>query len=208
MGLRVYTAHLPPPSADDPTPVVIKEGFSWGAFIFGVIWALWYRLWIEAAALLALFLALGVIADFVSLSDGVESAVLLAVAVLIGFSGNDWRRESLRRRGFQEGGVASGPTSEDALRRFLDLRVAEAPKPAPTPASYQDPAALFPAPVAEPVPETPGPGGAAAGSIAGWYSSSYQPPRATDPTYPGDPQPENAPGYGYTDARPDDRPRG
>src|SRR5689334_3386232 len=102
MGLRLYTVHLPPPSSDDTTPVLIKEGFSWGAFFFNVIWTLWYRLWIESAALLALFLALGVVSDFISLSDSVETAILLAVAVLIGFGGNDWRRESYRRRGYRD----------------------------------------------------------------------------------------------------------
>jgi hypothetical protein len=172
MGLRLYTVHLPPSASDDTTPVVIKEGFSWGAFIFGVIWTLWYRLWIEAAALLALFLAFGVIADFINLSEPVQSAILLAVAVLIGFAGNDWRRESLRRRGFLEAAVVSGPDPENALRRFLDLHAAES-RAVAAPAPYQDPAALFPAPLPVTAPAAPG---GATGSIAGWYASTYQPP--------------------------------
>lgn len=175
MALRLYTVHLPPPSADDNTPVLIKEGFAWGACIFGVLWALWHKLWIEAAALLALFLALGVISDFVDLTDPVETAIMLAIAVLIGFGGNDWRRESFRRRGYRDAGVVSGPDQENALRRFLDLRTADEQKAPPAAPVYQDPAALFPAPLPASVPAAPG--GAPAGSIAGWYASSnYQPP--------------------------------
>lgn len=172
MGLRLYTVHLPPPLSDDTTPVLIKEGFSWGACVLGVIWTLWHKLWIETAALLALFLALGVISDFIDLTDPVETAILLAVAVLIGFGGNDWRRESYRRRGYRDAGVVSGPDAENALRRFLDLRAVEGQRPAPAPAVYQDSAALFPAPLP---PATPG-GAAHGGSIAGWYASGqYQP---------------------------------
>lgn len=181
MGLRLYTVHLPSSLSEDPTPVLIKEGFAWGAFILGVIWTLWHRLWIEAAALLALFLALGVIGDFVDLSEPVESAIMLAVTMLIGFGGNDWRRESLRRRGYHEAGVVSGPDAESALRRFLDLRAVDGQRASAAPASYQDPAALFPAPL----PASAAPG--AAGSIAGWYAGSYQPAR------PGDTTPDNGP---------------
>ena len=147
MGLRVYTVHLPSALSKDGIPVLVKEGFSWGAFLLGVVWALWHRLWIEAAALLALFLAVGVIADFIALSEPVESAVMLAITILIGCSGNDWRRESLRQRGYQEAGVVVGPNADDALRRFLDLRAIDAGN-APTPSvSYQEPAALYAAPV-------------------------------------------------------------
>lgn len=170
MGLRLYTVHLPPPSSDDTMPVLIKEGFSWGAFLFSVIWTLWHKLWIETAALLALSLALGVISDFIALSDSIETAILLAVAVLIGFGGNDWRRESFRRRGYRDAGVVSGPDPENALRRFLDLRAVDDQRPAPAPTVYQDPAALFPAPLPPAAPP-----GSQGGSIAGWYASGHQP---------------------------------
>ncbi len=175
MGLRLYTVHLPPPSSGDTVPVLIKEGFSWGAFLFNVIWTLWHRLWIESAALLALFLALGVISDYIALTDSVETAIMVAVAVLIGFSGNDWRRESYRRRGYRDADVVSGPDPENALRRFLDLRAVDNHRPAPAPAAYQDPAALFPSPLP---PTTPS--GGQGGSIAGWYASGQTRPLDPD----------------------------
>jgi hypothetical protein len=183
MGLRVYTVHLPPPSSDDPTPVLVKEGFSWPGFFFGVIWALWHRLWIEAAALLALFIAAGVIFDVTNLGEPVESVIMFAVALLVGLNGNDWRRESLRRRGYQEAGVVAGPDSDNALRRFLDLRAVtvQATRPIypPTGVSGGTPGSAAPGAVK--------PGALAAGSIAGWYSSSVPPAgssslRGFDPT--------------------------
>jgi hypothetical protein len=183
MGLRVYTVHLPPPSSDDPTPVLVKEGFSWPGFFFGVIWALWHRLWIEAAALLALFIAAGVIFDVANLGEPVESLIMFAVALLVGFNGNDWRRESLRRRGYQEAGVVAGPDSDNALRRFLDLRAVAA--------HAARPHAALPAQVttgAAAVSGTIVPSAAGAGSIAGWYASAVQQPGPAErgylPDYP------------------------
>jgi len=161
MGLRVYTVHLPSLLSRDKTPVLIKEGFSWGGFLFGMIWALWHRLWIEAAALLALVLAVGVIADFIELSEPIEAAVMLTIAVLIGCSGNDWRRESLRQRGYHEIGVVVGSSMEEALRRFLDLRELEAQSHTVPRTPYQEsaahfaPAAPYQAAVVTPPPSVP-----------------------------------------------------
>ncbi len=181
MGLRVYTVHLPPPSSDDPTPALVKEGFSWLGLVFGVIWALWHRLWIEAAALLALFIAAGVIFDVTNLGEPVESLIMFAIALLIGFNGNDWRRQSLRRRGYQEAGVVAGPDADNALRRFLDLRAVAAHTARP----------VSPTPVAGPVSAAPGtvvPSAVVTGSIAGWYASTVQSPIPADrgyrPDYP------------------------
>ncbi len=131
MGLRIYTVHLPTSSlrevVRDAVPHLVKEGFSWPAFFLGVIWALWHRLWIEAAALIALFLAAGVILDSLEPGESIQLAVMIAIAVLIGASGNNWRRESLRRRGFVDAGVVAGPDTENALCRYLDLRALAAP---------------------------------------------------------------------------------
>lgn len=143
MGLRVYTVHLPSPSSGESTPVLIREGFSWGAFILGIIWTLWHRLWIESAALLALFLAMDIIVDFISLSEQVETIVMVGIAVLIGCNGNDWRRASLRQRGYHEAGVVVGPGAEEALQRFLDLRAVVVRDMPALPKPPQETAALY-----------------------------------------------------------------
>jgi hypothetical protein len=182
MGLRVYTAHLPPASSDDPMPALVKEGFSWPGFFFGVVWALWHRLWIEAAALLALFIAAGVAFDAAGIGEPFDSVVMFAIALLVGFNGNDWRRQSLRRRGYQEAGVVVGPDADTALRRFLDLRAVTVQAARPvypaTGVSGGTPGSAAPGAVT--------PGALAAGSIGGWYSSAVQPMSPADRGYPPD----------------------
>lgn len=166
MGLRLYTVHLPSASAEESVPVLVKEGFSWPAFFLNIVWTLWHRLWIESAALLALFLALGVVLDYANLSDAMEAAILVAVAVLVGNSAADWRRQSLQRRGFRDGGVVTGTDIESALRRFLDLRAVELQALRPTTSAMP------------PQPVSPAAGSPAGGSIAGWYSNTFHQPAA------------------------------
>ena len=186
MGLRVYTVHLPSLLSWDKTPVLIKEGFSWGGFVFGMIWALWHRLWIEAAALLALTLAVGVIADYIDLSEPIEAAVMVTIAVLVGCSGHDWRRESLRQRGYHEIGVVVGPNMDEALRRFLDLRELDAQShAAPAPRlAYRDFAA--PLAVTEPYQAaivTPPPASSAAPASVFGAASLDQIPSGASPGF-------------------------
>ena len=197
MGLRVYTVHLPPLLSGNTTPALISEGFSWGAFLLGVIWTLWHRLWIESAALLALFLAVGVITDFIALSEPIEAAILLAIRVLIGCSGNDWRRESLHQRGYRDGGVVVGRGGEDALRRYLDLRGFDQGKFPAAPPPYRETAALYPAASYQAV------------SATRPAASTAQPPTAADPRAQAKDQPaQQGSSFGHPDnALRDYRPR-
>ena len=184
MGLRVYSVHMPPLLSGNTTPVLIAEGFSWGAFLLGVIWTLWHRLWIESAALLALFLAVGVIADFIALSEPIEAAILLAISGLIGCGGNDWRRESLHQRGFRDVGVVVGRSGEDALRRCLDLRGIDQGKPHAAPLPYREAAALYPAATYQT-------------ASAGAMTPMAQAQTAEQRAHPQDQQPQHGPSFGH-----------
>ena len=68
---------------------------------------------------------------------------MLTIAVLIGCSGNDWRRESLRQSGYHEVGVVVGSTMDEAMRRFFDLRELDAQSHATPRLSYRDATAPF-----------------------------------------------------------------
>lgn len=167
MALRVYTVHLPPASANDGAPILVKEGFSWPAFVLGPIWTLWQRLWLVSTFLIAFYIALGAGLDALALDEITKSLISLTVHVLIGLSAADWRRAGLRRRGYAEVGVVSGPDLESALRRFLDLRAVDGSSTLP------------------PGPNSPRGG---LGSLTGWYASSFA-DRSTRPsgTRPLDP---------------------
>ena len=49
---KVYTAHVRGRGGVDADIVFVKDGFSWPAFFFTAVWALWHRLWLFALIVL------------------------------------------------------------------------------------------------------------------------------------------------------------
>ena len=121
--MRVYTVHMRRPALDPVTDFrLVKEGFSWPAFFFSSVWALWSRLWLVAAGLLALEFAVGAALSLLDRSFWTQTALSLSLAILIGMFANDLKRWTLFRRGFLEVAVVTGDGIDDAERRFWDQR--------------------------------------------------------------------------------------
>ena len=113
--MRVYTAHLPPAAA--AAPVLLREGFAWGACLFGGVWLAAHRLWLAAL----IWFGLAVLGALL-LPSWALAPVGLAAALLLGFHGQDLRRAALSRRGWQPGEVVAASDAEAALARLLDAR--------------------------------------------------------------------------------------
>jgi len=116
--MRIYTVHYRP-EAGGGDVVLVKEGFSWPALVFGPLWALWHGLWVVALCLLALIVLAGAIGAVVGLDGVTEAAVSMGLAIAVGCTANDLRRWTLDRRGFSEEAVVMGGGEDEALRRFL-----------------------------------------------------------------------------------------
>ncbi|HEX9465194.1 MAG TPA: DUF2628 domain-containing protein [Alphaproteobacteria bacterium] len=117
---RIYSVHIRAWSASpDREAVFIREGFSWGAFFFSLLWALRYRLWLGALVILALSIAVSLVSDLVGLDPITSAALGLAVALIIGWEANDWRRRSLARRGHMNAGLIAAESRLEAERRFF-----------------------------------------------------------------------------------------
>ncbi len=127
MSPRLYTVQTDPVSHDDDAGAVfLREGFSWGAALFTVLWAAWRGLWVWAAVLLAVELALIGVHAWVGFDAASWAALLIGYHVVVGFSANDWRRARLARRGHLDAGVVLGRNLVAAEQRFCDLRGAVA----------------------------------------------------------------------------------
>jgi uncharacterized protein DUF2628 len=83
----------------------IPVGFCWGAFVFGVGWAIYRRLWLVALAMFSV----GIVLWFVTEMAEAQNSRALAFASLLllvgnvvtcGIFGNRWRRWTLERRGY------------------------------------------------------------------------------------------------------------
>ncbi|HSR55552.1 MAG TPA: DUF2628 domain-containing protein [Alphaproteobacteria bacterium] len=121
-GLRVYSIHLPPPySARGAEPEALREGFSFGAFLLNVLWALTNRLWIFAGILFLLFIVALAAAELLGLNLAGELVLILAIMIWAGMEGNDRLRAGLAGRGWREAGVIAAESEDAAIRRFADL---------------------------------------------------------------------------------------
>jgi Protein of unknown function (DUF2628) len=121
--MRVYTVHMHRPALDPEEDIrLVKEGFSWPAFFFSFVWALWCRLWLVAAGLLTLELAVGAVLSFLNGDWWTQAALSLGTAVLIGVFANDLKRWTLFRRNYLEVAVVTGSGIDAAERRFWDQR--------------------------------------------------------------------------------------
>src|SRR5271166_3488658 len=97
--MRSWTVHL----RRQTLPRLIPEGFSRGAFLFGPLWLLSCGAWIPAVLQAAAY-------------------AIIALALLVGFSGNDLVSWSLGLRGYVLSGVVVARDAEGALLRLLEMR--------------------------------------------------------------------------------------
>lgn len=111
--MRAWTVHLPPEAASSRPPLLLREGFSFWAFLFGPFWLLAHRCWLAGLAALLLMVALGFL-------PGAWGALLpLGLNLLLGFHAQDLRRWTLGRRGWRLAHVVLGEDEDTALVRLL-----------------------------------------------------------------------------------------
>ena len=111
--MRIYTAHI----HSRKPPVLVREGFSWGALFFGPLWLLAHAAWIAGVIALALLVAICTLAP-----PPMRPVLALALFVLLGLNGQDLRRWSLSLRRFQLAHVVAARNREEAFLRLLANR--------------------------------------------------------------------------------------
>ena len=133
--MRFHTIHLPSinlidqpintnPLWDQIDEVVaIKEGFCWPAFLFSMVWAIFYRLWIYVFYLVAINSIVLILIFQFGANHLVIFFSLMVILILFGYVANDARRSNLRKKGFFEQIIVIAPTKNTAIRRYLDICV-------------------------------------------------------------------------------------
>ena len=111
--MKIWTAHEKP----DASPVLLREGFSFAALLFGPLWLAAHRAWFPAGATVLLTLI------FLLLTHPPASIIcILGLALLLGLSGWDLVRWSITRRGYLESNIVTGRDEDEALTRLLETR--------------------------------------------------------------------------------------
>ena len=116
--MAVYVVMEPPGEAGQAERAgLIRDGFSWLAFLLPPLWLLWQRLWIEA---LLAFVTLGLLSAISELAGfGLAGwSLTLLVSLYVGLEGQAMRVNALRRRGWRDWGVVSADRFDDAEARY------------------------------------------------------------------------------------------
>jgi len=111
--MKLFTTHVRP----DRPPVLVREGFSWGALLLGFVYFALCGAWIVAVLNMAALL----LAFALGRATG-SAAPLIGLLVMQGIFGRDLLRWSLARRGFAEGPVVAAPDHDQAFARLLGAR--------------------------------------------------------------------------------------
>jgi hypothetical protein len=123
--VKIYTALL----KQDAEPVLVREGFAWGALFFGPLWLAVHRAWIPAAISLAAYVLIGLLAP-----RPAAAILIVALAVLLGLTGQDLRRWALEWRGYLLVHILAAVNGDDAFMRLMALRPDLAARYRPEPA--------------------------------------------------------------------------
>lgn len=92
----------------------IPEGFSWGALLFGLVWALWHRMWVVAALLFVAASLLTIASHLQFLGPGLATLLNLAIGLVFAFEARNLEVMSLERAGFRRSGLIQASNAEAA----------------------------------------------------------------------------------------------
>jgi len=126
--MRIYTVHCRPGSREpDAEAILIKEGFSWPAFLIAPLWLLFQKLWLAVFVVIVFGLALALGLEFAGADPATALVAGLGFSLFIGFGANDWRRAKLVRIGYRITGIVGSSDHDGAMRRYFDLNPHEPP---------------------------------------------------------------------------------
>jgi len=135
--MRRFAVYLPPGAAPgggataplDPGAfsglVLVREGFSWSAFILGPIYAFSRGMWTAGLGALALLSVAAGVPELLGLDAFSRAVALLGYAVLCGVSARDAWVGSLEDRGYRLFDVVAARDEAEALIRLAQRTGAE-----------------------------------------------------------------------------------
>jgi hypothetical protein len=154
--MTTYTLHLArdarpgDPAALDEAEIV-KDGFSWGAFILTFLWFFYHRLWLAGIFVLLVLVALNAAFNVLDVHPAARFAAEVLLQILIGLEANSLRRWTYERHGRPAVDVVTAADRDDAeaktFARWLQQQAAPSRPPVSSPMSPS----IRPRPGAEPV---------------------------------------------------------
>lgn len=113
---------LESPQGEIDKVTFVKEGFAPAALVFTVLWALWHRMWVVAAALFAILVAISLAVSLLNLNSTAASLLEIAVGLIFGFEARRLWIMSLERSGYRQAGLIEASNQEAAELAYFANR--------------------------------------------------------------------------------------
>ena len=100
----------------------VKQGWSWPAFFFSMIWAMVKKMWGLGVGLLVAFFALGFVIGISGAGQGGEVLINIASiigSIVFGINGNKWRENNLPKRGYEYKETVTAANPEGAIALYM-----------------------------------------------------------------------------------------
>jgi Protein of unknown function (DUF2628) len=123
--MPVYTVHAPlaatrPGAEATDRFVFVRDGFHVWAFLAGLIWLAYHRLWWGLLGYIAISVVGDVLMSVLHISIGTNFVVMVLFALLMGFEAASLQRWTLSRGKWRQLGYVVADDEESAERRFFD----------------------------------------------------------------------------------------
>jgi hypothetical protein len=134
-----YTLHVAPHAAPGDSASLeraelVRDGFSWGAFLLPVIWYAWHRHWLAAVAAFLITLVVVAVLRAAGFGTGTILSVLVLLHLLNGLEGASVRRWLYARAGRPAMDVVQADSAEEAELKSFGRWLALAERPRRDPA--------------------------------------------------------------------------
>ncbi|MGM4925165.1 DUF2628 domain-containing protein [Tardiphaga robiniae] len=128
--MPVYTVHAPRGAGPEPFAATdkfefVRDGFHFWAFVAGLIWLIYHRLWWALLGYVVLSIAGEVALSMLKVDLGARFVVMLLFALLMGFEAASLRRWTLSRGKWRQLDVVVADNKDAAERRFFDRWTAQ-----------------------------------------------------------------------------------
>ncbi len=109
--------------------VLIKNGTSYKALFFSIIWFIYHRMWKETFILFAVIWGLIYLQEK-SILPGYEAVtiIIICLSLIIAVNANFWYSKYLQKRNYQFSGCVFGKNQEMAKLRFVEGYIENHPK--------------------------------------------------------------------------------
>ena len=122
--MKEYKIYANPQGAKE----AVKQGWSWPAFFFNLIWALVKKMWSLGIGLFVLYIMLGIIEGVIEetygkgatfIFNGFSAILNIIVYLALGIKGNIWREKNLQSRGYDYQDTISAANPDEAIALWV-----------------------------------------------------------------------------------------